>query len=129
MNSLKLGLVISIIIGSIIALFPLHSNAITTYIWSEAEHTDNEDTYIVRGSINCIDLNNSILIVNGVRVLVRGYWIIEGGDETLYSSEVLPMLQEGLYVTVEYSESGRWGFVAEMIVVEPENIVLVRQEG
>ncbi len=126
----KLGLTISIIIGILVAIFPLYADSISGYLWSKdstgtrgsCHSLDNtfsdesEMTYIIQGTIEKVDLDRSILIVNGTEIRVLGTWITPSGTE-INSLSLLELIRPGDQVTAICSHRGKWGYKLEEITV------------
>ncbi|MEB3759818.1 MAG: hypothetical protein GSR72_07725 [Desulfurococcales archaeon] len=117
----KLGLAISIIIGVLVATFPLYSDNISGYIWNlntSSSSEGSETTYTLQGTVEEVDVNESIIVVNGVEIKVLGAWITPNGTE-IESQDLLKLIKPGDQVTVVYSQRGKWSYKLEEITIEP----------
>ncbi len=118
--SYKLGLAISIIIGILVAAFPLYADNISSYIWNldtSSSSEGSETTYSLQGTVEEVDINESIIVVNGVEIKVLGTWITPNGTE-IESQDLLELIKPGDQVTVVYSQRGKWGYKLEEITIE-----------
>lgn len=118
--SLKAGLAAAVLLGIALAAFPLYSGVFMDAIWSSGKDYCN-----VEGVIEEVDAQARVIVVEGVKVSVRGSWTIYGIGEA-NSWEVMEMLKPGYQVEIYCSEDSKWGLVAERIVVEDTGIVMVR---
>jgi len=131
-NRMKAGLAVAFVIGIAVALFPLYSDYLSPILWSEAEDAgeEEEDVYAMTGIVESVIPEEEIIIVNGKEIMVKGYWYEEDDNTTtLYAADVIAMIQPGMKVTVEYTESGRWGAIAEKIVIHDLGVTLVKEEA
>ncbi len=130
--ALKIGLIISILLGITIALFPLYSDQIAPYIWGNAEfdnqYRGNENEITITGKIQEIDTVENTIIIDGQSVKINGYWLNTQTDETLYADELLSTLSVGDNVVIYASSRGHWGLMAEKIILEDRGITFIRSE-
>ena len=117
----KLGLAISIVIGVLVAAFPLYASYLSSYVWSQTSYTGRgeegrENIHTLEGVIEKVYTNESEIEVNGIVLRVIGEWSTSNG-EVISSSELLQYLKPGEKVIVKYSQRGRWGSVLEEITI------------
>ncbi|MEB3807241.1 MAG: hypothetical protein GSR73_06975 [Desulfurococcales archaeon] len=117
--NLKIGLFISILIGIVIAAFPLYSDRLAPYIWSYSStgEEESENVKVISGVIENIDIAALSITVDGKSIRVSGTWLDTSTNEELNSTTLLELLQPGYHVKVSYTEKGRWGSMAEEITV------------
>jgi len=130
MGSFRVGLAIAIFLGVVVALFPLYSERLGDVLWTIPEDAgEEEEVYSIEGVVESVDPGAGTLVVEGEEILFKGYWVPEGEGEndTVYYTELLSMIEPGTEVTVYYAESGRWGKMAEELVVN--GVRWVKWEG
>ncbi|MEB3799473.1 MAG: hypothetical protein LRS45_04000 [Desulfurococcales archaeon] len=116
----KLGLTISVIIGFLIASFPLYADTLSSHLWNMSLNEYSEEsrgTHSMHGTIEKVDLENSEITVNGIVIKVVGTWTAPNGS-VIESSDLLQALSPGDSVIVKYSKRGRWGYMLDEITVE-----------
>ncbi len=116
----KLGLLVSVIIGVLVATFPFYADKISGYLWNlnaNANGKISETTYVIQGTIEEVDVNKLAIVVNGVEIKVLGIWITSNGTE-VESKDLLELLKPGDEITAVYSQRGKWGYVLEEILIE-----------
>ncbi|MCE4620433.1 MAG: hypothetical protein F7C33_05350 [Desulfurococcales archaeon] len=117
----KLGLAISVIIGVLVAAFPLYVSYLSSYVWSQTSYTgrgeeSRENIHTLEGVIEKVYSNESEIEVNGIVLKVNGAWLTSNG-EVISSSELLQYLKSAEKVIVKYGQRGRWGSVLEEIAI------------
>jgi len=132
MGSFRAGLAVAILLGVVVALFPFYGESLGDVLWTipeDADTEEEEEVYSIEGVVESVDPAAGILVVDGEEILFKGYWVPEGGGEndTVYYTELLSMIEPGAEVTVYYTESGRWGKMAEELVVN--GVRWVKWEG
>jgi len=123
MGSFRVGLAIAILLGVVVALFPFYADNLADAIWTipeDSEGEEEEEVYSLEGVVESVDPAAGTIVVDGEEILFKGYWVPEGGGEndTVYYTELLSMIEPGAKVTVYYTESGRWGKMAEEVIVD-----------
>ena len=119
----RYGLIVSIIIGTAIALFPLYGDKLSNYLltWSAYDHDVScEETgslYTLRGIVENIDIAQSKININGIEIRVVGLWLAPNGTY-IEAQQLLAMIKPGEKVRATYSKKGKWGFMLEEIVIE-----------
>ncbi len=115
MNRLYVGLLIAVIVGLAIALFPLYSSHLANFLWSEErvseENTHMENYMWIIGRVERVDMDHMLVKVDGKEIVVRGVWelVMPGGErEEVEAGDLLAMLKPGMTVKVKIVERGRW---------------------
>ena len=119
MPGYRLGLAASIIIGLLVAAFPLYSAPLSGMVWSySASETGggHGETSEIVGVVEAVYPEESTIVVEGVTLRVTGTWIGPGGEE-LEAGELLAILQPGVEVRAVYSVRGRWGAFLEEVTI------------
>lgn len=120
MAGYKLGLAVSIVLGVLVAAFPLYAGYLAGYIWSQSTGwgSHEEEAYTVTGTIEEVDPDESIIVVNGVRIKVTGTWLAPNGS-AISSEDLIARLRPGMTVSAEYTKWGRWGYrLVELTIVD-----------
>ncbi len=119
MNRLYAGLIISVTIGVILALFPFYAPHLAPHIWSLEGNTEEEHgTTTIEGVIEDSNPSEGWILVSGHRITIMGTWTVETSNGTMsVKPEILigEYLKPGTTVIVTGYEAGRWGFMAEEI--------------
>ena len=115
----KLGLAVSIVIGVLVAAFPLYADHLAGYIWSlpAGGEEGGEEAYTLQGVVEEVNINESYIVVDSHRLWVTGTWQAPDGSE-ITSEQLLARLSPGMRVTVEYTRWGRWGYRLVQITIE-----------
>ena len=114
----KLGLALSIVIGVLVATFPLYSDSLSGYLWSSRTNTkEDEEAYTIKGNVEEVNVNEMTITVNGVEIKVLGTWLTPNGTE-IESQNLLALIKPGDRVTVVYEKRGRWGYKLLEITLE-----------
>ncbi len=123
----RIGLIVAVAIGIIIALYPLYAYHLTSYIWTMPEargaegegYAAGENTIEVSGIVESVNASTGYITVDGKEIRVIGTWTGPNG-ETLEASQLLEEIKPDSTITVYAVERGRWGLVAEKIVIPGE---------
>ncbi len=121
----KLGLIASIIIGILIAFFPLYADALSGRLWhysstatSATGERPSERISEIEGRVDAVYAEESTIVVSGVSIRVTGTWLGPDGKE-LDAEDLLSLLQPGEEVRATYTLRGRWGAFLEEITILP----------
>lgn len=115
MVSYKTLLIISIIVGIIVAAFPLYVDYIRKAIPFGVVYNKYEEEYTISGKIQAINIAQGILVVDGKNILFKGWWYDDG--ESYHGTDLLTKLKVGDKVTIYCTYSEKWGYMAEKIVM------------
>ncbi|MDK2384752.1 MAG: hypothetical protein QI199_08135, partial [Candidatus Korarchaeota archaeon] len=122
MASLKTGLAVSVVIGALLAAFPLYADRLTGYIWgagsAEAEGRKGRGGYggeplSISGTVGLVDKAEHLVVVDGAHIKVIGLWKLSGSmSGEVEAEELLSMMCPGEPVIVVAVRQGKWGIRA-----------------
>lgn len=124
------GLIAAVILGIVVAAFPLYAGVFTPYIWSYkpagAHGGEEAGGRTVSGVIDGVDAASLTIVVRGMPISVRGTWLDASSREELSAEALVTRLKPGYHVIVSFEERGRWGAMADRITVEELGKTFVR---